>query len=587
METLSSLPTIQHLIDMVSKALGLEAGVIGPHQESIAGTTPYLSKIGLSVPKDSFADYVLHSGEMCFVKDLRSSDRCYTCAKYSVCPFTVGIYRPIDIDKEIKGVVFFLASNKIQNQIFNRYSPDLTKYLDTTAALIANEMAKKSENITARKLEKLLSCLEYCVLILDSHGYVKQCNSACERLLDFKSKEVLGKLMDLVLADTILHNHNDKMSSDVRIHHPDPTLSFAVHPIYEDGIPAEYIVTVKPNENHKKVFLGTKAKETEDKEIAKKIIGQSQIMQNLREQVRKFSVSDSTILILGETGTGKELVAQAIHDLSPRRNGPFISINCSAIPENLLESELFGYEDGAFTGTKKGGKQGKFQLAHNGTLVLDEIGDMPVPLQAKILRVLENRSVEKLGASKPERVNIRIIASTNRNLKELVTKGQFRADLFYRLNVIPIHVPPLRERKSDIPLLIDHFLELLRKQNYFHVLRLDDQVLELLTNYDWPGNVRELKNMIEYIVNTENGDTAGLESLPQDFRKLEMISGSLVGSPLVDSASPIVKTRRPNKTTIEKTLLIYGISTEGKRKAADHLGISLSTLYRLIQKFDI
>lgn len=585
MEMLSSFPTVQHLIYMVSKAFELEAGVIGRNQQSIAGTTPYIRNIGLSVPNDSYADYVLKSGEMCFVVDLHSTKRCHTCAKYSVCPFTIGIYQPIDIEKEIMGVVFFLASNDIQQQIIRQQLPDLNKYLTTTATLISNEMVKKSECTTARKLETLLNSLDYGVLTLDNHGCLKQCNSASEKLLDFKANEVIGKPMDSFIPGTVLTSTIDKMICDVKVHHSDCSLAFVIHPIYEDEQPVEYVVLVKSSGKNKKSFLGTN--ETEDKKVFNSIIGHSPTIQTLKEKVRKFAVSDSTILILGETGTGKELLAQALHDLSSRKNGPLLTINCSAVPESLLESELFGYEDGTFTGAKKGGKPGKFQLAHNGTMVLDEIGDMPLPLQAKLLRVLENRFVEKLGARKPEPVNVRIIASTNRNLKELMATGQFRADLFFRLNVIPLHVPPLRERKSDIPLLIEYFLELFHKQTRSHVLRLDEQVMELLTNYDWPGNVRQLKNTIEYIINTENGETAGKESLPPDFRQLERISRNMVGSSLINSAPPIIKTRHPDKAAVEKALLIYGVTTDGKQKAANYLGISLSTLYRLINKLEI
>jgi len=585
MEMLSSFPSVQHLLHMISKAFELDAGVVGENLQSIAGTTPYMRNIGLIAPNDSYANFVLKTGEMCFVADLHSTKQCHSCAKYSVCTFITGIYQPIVIEKKTKGVVFLLASNNTQLQIIRQQLPDLNKYLATTATLISNVMIEKNERMTARELETLLNFLDYGVLTLDNQGCLKQCNSASEKLLDFKSKEVIGKPMDSFVPGTVLISTMDKTICDVKVRHPDCSLTFGIHPIYVDEQPVEYVVLVKSSGKNKKIFLGTK--ETEDKKIFNSIIGHSPAIQALKEKVRKFAVSDSTILILGETGTGKELLAQAIHDLSSRKNGPLLTINCSAVPESLLESELFGYEDGTFTGAKKGGKPGKFQLAHNGIMVLDEIGDMPLPLQAKLLRVLENRLVEKLGARKPEPVNIRIIASTNRNLKELMATGQFRADLFFRLNVIPLHVPPLRERKSDIPLLVDNFLELFRKQTRSSVLRLDEQIMELLTNYNWPGNVRELKNTIEYIINTENGETASKESLPPDFLQLERISRNMVGSSLINSAPPIIKTRHPDKATVEKALLIYGVTTYGKQKAADYLGLSLSTLYRLITKLEI
>ena len=585
MEMFPSISSVQHLLHMISKTFELDAGVVGEDLQSIAGTTPYMRNIGLTAPNDSYANFVIKTGEMCFVADLHSTKQCHSCAKYSVCAFQTGIYQPIVIEKKTKGVVFLLASNNTQHQIIRQQLPDLKKYLATTATLISNVMIEKNERMTARELETLLNYLDYGVLTLDNQGCLKQCNSASEKLLDFKAKEVIGKPMDSFVPGTILISTMDKTICDVIVHHPDCSLTFGIHPIHVDEQPVEYIVLVKSSGKNKKNFLVTK--ETEDKKIFDSFIGLSPSIQALKEKVRKFAVSDSTILILGETGTGKELLAQAIHNLSLRKNGPLLTINCSAVPESLLESELFGYEDGTFTGAKKGGKPGKFQLAHNGTMVLDEIGDMPLPLQAKLLRVLENRLVEKLGARKPELVNVRIIASTNRNLKELMATGQFRADLFYRLNVIPLHVPPLCERKSDIPLLVDNFLEFFRKQTCSSVLRMDEQIMELLTNYNWPGNVRELKNTIEYIINTENGETASKESLPPNFHQLGKISRNTVGSFLINSAPPILKTRHPDKAAVEKALLIYGVTTDGKQKASDYLGISLSTLYRLINKLEI
>ncbi len=242
------------------------------------------------------------------------------------------------------------------------------------------------------------------------------------------------------------------------------------------------------------------------------IIGQSKVMQEVFLAIEKVAASDATVLLLGESGTGKELVARAIHNESPRRDRPFVKVNCAALPESLLESELLGHEKGAFTGAITS-KKGRFELAHTGTLFLDEIGELPLPLQAKLLRVLQEQQFERLGGTKTISVDVRLIAATNRSLEEAVSRGTFRADLYYRLNVVPIHLPPLRHRREDIPLLIDFFLKRSNERNKRNV-SFSKEVLEFLVNYSWPGNVRELQNLVERLVIMTDGPIVRLRDLP-------------------------------------------------------------------------
>lgn len=242
------------------------------------------------------------------------------------------------------------------------------------------------------------------------------------------------------------------------------------------------------------------------------IIGQCKRIQDVYNYIDKVAPSRATALLLGESGTGKELVARAIHQASPRAEKPFIKINCAALPENLLESELIGHEKGAFTGAV-GVKKGRFELADGGTLFLDEVGELPLPLQAKLLRVLQERMFERLGGTQTIKVDVRVIAATNRSLEECVAQGIFRADLFYRLNVVPVVLPPLRERREDIPLLLDHFLRESNRMNSREV-RLTSPVIQLLCAYHWPGNVRELQNLIERLVIMADNDTIVSRELP-------------------------------------------------------------------------
>jgi DNA-binding NtrC family response regulator len=252
------------------------------------------------------------------------------------------------------------------------------------------------------------------------------------------------------------------------------------------------------------------------------LVGVSEPMQQVLEFVQKVADSDSTVMIQGESGTGKELVARMLHFNSLRRDRPLVPVNCGAIPENLLESELFGHEKGAFTGATHA-RMGRFELAHGGTIFLDEIGELSLPLQVKLLRVLQEREFERVGGNRTIHVDVRIIAATNQDLETLVEERRFRQDLFYRLNVIPIVIPPLRERRTDIPLLIDHFLTRFNQSKHTEIVGLDDEALRLLTEYDWPGNIRELENMMERLAVLKKQGILSSEDLPQKISRRSII----------------------------------------------------------------
>jgi transcriptional regulator with PAS, ATPase and Fis domain len=247
-----------------------------------------------------------------------------------------------------------------------------------------------------------------------------------------------------------------------------------------------------------------------------RIIGNSQGIRDVFDIVEKAANSDSTVMVFGESGTGKELIARALHQNSERREKPFVAVNCGAIPYDLLESELFGYENGAFTGASQT-RIGRLELANQGTIFLDEIGDMPSALQVKLLRVLAEREIDRLGGTKPVKIDIRFITATHRNLEDAIKEGKFREDLYYRLNILPIVVPPLRDRKSDIPLLIQYFLSQCSGIRGKQPKNIDDEAVKMLVNYSWPGNIRELGNFIERMVVLSVGNTITLMDLPKTF----------------------------------------------------------------------
>jgi len=303
------------------------------------------------------------------------------------------------------------------------------------------------------------------------------------------------------------------------------------------------------------------------------IIGESDKIMLAKTMAEKGAMTDSSILLLGESGTGKELFAHAIHQESSRAANPFIKINCAAIPHELLESELFGYEAGAFTGALKGGKAGKFETADGGTLFLDEIGDMPVSMQSKLLRVLQEKEIEKIGAKYPLSVDVRIIAATNKNLEELTTQGKFRADLFFRLNVFGIKIAPLRERPEDIDILIPSLLDKICSRLGKYVENISPETVKKLKKYSWPGNVRELENVLERAVNL-----IGKEGVIEPQHLPEKISGQIIDTEI----SPLKKSlAQSERTAIEKALAI----TKGnKAKAARLLNISRTKLYNRLAK---
>ncbi|GAB4539940.1 MAG: sigma-54 dependent transcriptional regulator [Thermodesulfovibrionia bacterium] len=306
------------------------------------------------------------------------------------------------------------------------------------------------------------------------------------------------------------------------------------------------------------------------------IIGQSPLMQEVFKLIEKVAMSDANVLITGESGTGKELVARAIHGLSQRRDGHFVAINCAAIPEGLLESELFGYVRGAFTGANAN-KKGLFEMADKGTLFLDEISEMPVNLQAKLLRVIEDRTFRRVGGISDTRVDIRITSATNKDIKSLIANGLFREDLYFRLNVLTINLPPLRERREDIPLLANHFL------NKFSLnkKRFSDDALDALKNYHWKGNVRELENLVERLSLLCEGPIIGIEDLPDEIRSAEVVKEVTIPSDGIDFERTIEE--------MEKTYLIQALEkTRGvKTEAAKLLNLTFRSFRHKLKKYGI
>ncbi len=402
-------------------------------------------------------------------------------------------------------------------------------------------------------------------------------------------KKLESSDIDLVLADLVLPgkvNGLELLQKSRKLKLPPEFIMITGYATVETAIEAmkngAYDYLVKPVDIKRLRVLVSKA--LEKRTLAKRlsfidynewgfegIVGKSPAITRIFDTIKLVAPTSSTVLILGESGTGKELVANAIHNLSPRKEKPLYKINCSAIPENLFESELFGYEKGAFTGAYTT-CEGKLELANGGTVFLDEIGDFPLHLQPKLLRVLEDGIIERIGARKPIKVDIRFIAASNRDLETMVYKEKFRADLFYRLRVITINVPPLREHKEDIPLLVNYFIKLIGERVGKKITGIEPRILDAFKEYDWPGNVRELKNAIEEMITLSTSEM--LNVIPSFLKKNKKIKTETNDAEKLDLEELEME-------AIRKALQKYN---GDKIKAANSLGISLRTLYRKLKK---
>lgn len=347
-------------------------------------------------------------------------------------------------------------------------------------------------------------------------------------------------------------------------------------------------VTLRKAEEFTQILKVNQYLSRDNEEIGQELLGRSAAMNDLRQLVRKVARTQATVLIQGESGTGKELVARGLYRESPRANAPFIKLNCAAIPENLIESEFFGHEKGAFTGAMNK-REGRFELAHGGTILLDEISEISPTVQAKLLRVLQERELERVGGNRTIKVDVRVIATTNRNLEQSVEKKEFRQDLFFRLNVVPIHVPPLRERREDVPYLAEDFMRRFGRKHGVHIRGFSDEALQVLTSHHWPGNVRELQNVVERAV-ILSGESGVLE-----LEHLGMAKPQPASSPAPMGAqapsqpgSAGVEANTPTLAEIEKRHILATLAhcRSNRTHAAKLLGVSIRTLRNKLHEYN-
>ena len=441
-----------------------------------------------------------------------------------------------------------------------------------------DQIAAENQKVI-RKQKIILDLITDGVLIIDPTGNVTEINHKALQLLGMAKKDIVNQPLKMLipsgidLNDILTHQKMmENIETDFALRGKDLACRVSTAIIKnEKGLPESIILTFTPSKTiHALVnqVTGSKAKYTFEQ-----MIGKSAVYKETIRQGKRVALTNYNVLIMGESGTGKELMAQAIHNTSNRSHMPFIAINCGALPRGLIVSELFGYDGGSFTGSKKEGNPGKFELADGGTIFLDEIGDMPLDVQATLLRVIQEKEVIRIGGSKPKQIDVRIIAATNKNLEEEVLNQTFRRDLFYRLNVLAINMPSLRNRKEELEFLINNILERIMSETNKPYLSVDGPAMNLLKNYDWPGNIRELENVLERSANTSENYTISCHDLPLNF--LQGDSKALPDITIIEQQqiALLMDTLRATHGNIKQT--------------AERLGIARNTIYRKMERYNI
>ncbi len=449
-------------------------------------------------------------------------------------------------------------------------------------------------NLQADPLFKIiLDSLNDGVLITDENAYVKYVNPAYERIVGANGADIVGRRLQDVRQGSRLPEVLQSGRPLLGIRRSVNEIEYIadINPIILSGRIIGAISIVRDITqleelgkklraySHRVTELKNKVKDIHQARFSfDDIVGESSEISKVKTMARRVAETDAPVMILGESGTGKERFAHAIHKASARAADPFVPVNCAALPDHLLLSELFGYEEGAFTGASKGGKLGLFEVANGGTLFLDEIGDMGFELQSKLLRVIESGEFLRIGGTTPIAVDVRIISATNKDLEKLMKENKFREDLYYRLNVVSLRIPPLRDHLSDVPALVDYYLAILNAKAKKRVT-IAPEAVALLTQYSYPGNIRELINILGFAATTCEGDEIGPDDLP--------IIGKLRSLPFPQTNTLSGTVKKSERNSIVEALAYHGTTVAGKRDAAKALGISLATLYNKIKQYNI
>lgn len=586
---------VERAAEAIAAALGVETEVVDHELTIVAGTGRYRERIGQKEEggrREAGYIYgrVLTTGNAYIVEDARNDPQYDPSVLAGVTEEVAEICAPILYQGEAVGVIGLVAFNERQRTALLSRKDELLRFVRNMGELLSSKLAESAMfhdlQVYSQQLQAMMESVPTAILAIDQNGVITHCNRNAAALMKSRMEDLAGLHLSQVWPQssmlTVLFSgegYKDK----------EEEFSLPGH-----GENAQFVVTSTPIVAGSKV-VGVVATFKHIADVHRlaydithrqraytftDIMSTSPSLQGLCHKAQQVAGTDSTILITGESGTGKDLLARAIHHASKRREGPFIAVNCGAIPDSLLESELFGYESGAFTGAQRGGKAGKFELASGGTIFLDEMGDLPLHLQVKLLHVLQHRVVERVGGRRPIPVDVRVIAATNRDLEQMVRDGEFRADLYFRLGVIPLHIPPLRDRPADIPMLMDHILDKHTRRMGRGPRGYSQAVYGLFLRYDWPGNVRELENAVEYAVHMEKGPEIQLSSLPP-----RLVQEVAPNGPHARSLKEMLVAYE--RRILAQMLQRYGHTVRGKDRIAMELGLSRATLYRRLNQLGL
>ncbi|WP_240094721.1 sigma-54 interaction domain-containing protein [Escherichia coli] len=575
-------PTIQRFARMLASVLLLEVEIVDENLCRVAGTGAYGKFLGRQLSGNSrLLRHILETKTEKVVTQSRFDPLCEGCDSKENCREKAFLGTPVILQDRCVGVISLIAVTHEQQEHISDNLREFSDYVRHISTIFVSKLLEDQgpgDNIS-KIFATMIDNMDQGVLVVDDESRVQFVNQTALKTLGVVQNNIIGKpirFRPLTFESNFTHGHMQHIVSW------DDKSELIIGQLH--NIQGRQLFLMAFHQSHTSFSVAN----APDEPHIEQLVGECRVMRQLKRLISRIAPSPSSVMVVGESGTGKEVVARAIHKLSGRRNKPFIAINCAAIPEQLLESELFGYVKGAFTGASANGKTGLIQAANTGTLFLDEIGDMPLMLQAKLLRAIEAREILLIGASSPIQVDIRIISATNQNLAQFIAEGKFREDLFYRLNVIPITLPPLRERQEDIELLVHYFLHLHTRRLGSVYPGIAPDVVEILRKHRWPGNLRELSNLMEYLVNVvPSGEVIDSTLLPPNL----LNNGTTEQSDVTEVSEAHLSLDDAGGTALEemeKQMIREALSRHNsKKQVADELGIGIATLYRKIKKYEL
>lgn len=575
-------PTIQRFARMLASVLQLEVEIVDENLCRVAGTGAYGKFLGRQLSGNSrLLRHVLETKTEKVVTQSRFDPLCEGCDSKENCREKAFLGTPVILQDRCVGVISLIAVTHEQQEHISDNLREFSDYVRHISTIFVSKLLEDQgpgDNIS-KIFATMIDNMDQGVLVVDDENRVQFVNQTALKTLGVVQNNIIGKpirFRPLTFESNFTHGHMQHIVSW------DDKSELIIGQLH--NIQGRQLFLMAFHQSHTSFSVAN----APDEPHIEQLVGECRVMRQLKRLISRIAPSPSSVMVVGESGTGKEVVARAIHKLSGRRNKPFIAINCAAIPEQLLESELFGYVKGAFTGASANGKTGLIQAANTGTLFLDEIGDMPLMLQAKLLRAIEAREILPIGASSPIQVDIRIISATNQNLAQFIAESKFREDLFYRLNVIPITLPPLRERQEDIELLVHYFLHLHTRRLGSVYPGIAPDVVEILRKHRWPGNLRELSNLMEYLVNVvPSGEVIDSTLLPPNL----LNNGTTEQSDVTEVSEAHLALDDAGGTALEemeKQMIREALSRHNsKKEVADELGIGIATLYRKIKKYEL